>query len=169
MNAKLIIRMKLVLLLVFASLFQANAASYDQSLTISKENVSIVDVFKEIKKQTDYNVICDGQIIKTTPAVSINVVNASLEEVMEEVLAENDLTFVIQKNTIIVNRKAPSSNVGTSKLIQELTVTGKVTDKDNLPLIGVSVTEKGTKNVTVTDINGNFNLTVAGDASVLTF
>ena len=42
-----------------------------------------------------------------------------------------------------------------------LTVTGTVTDAEtNDPLIGVSITEKGTANGTVTDVNGNFSLKV---------
>jgi TonB-linked SusC/RagA family outer membrane protein len=36
--------------------------------------------------------------------------------------------------------------------------TGTVTQRDGEPIIGASVTVKGTKNVTVTDVNGNFSL-----------
>lgn len=48
---------------------------------------------------------------------------------------------------------------------QERKVSGSVFDADNNdPLIGVSVVEKGTTNGTVTDIDGNFSLTVADNA-----
>lgn len=39
-------------------------------------------------------------------------------------------------------------------------VKGKVIDNQNEPMIGVSVLEKGTTNGTITDINGNYNLSV---------
>src|SRR6187549_3781008 len=44
------------------------------------------------------------------------------------------------------------------------TITGKLTSADDgSPLPGANVIEKGTTNGTVSDTNGNFNLTVKGD------
>ncbi|WP_426587311.1 SusC/RagA family TonB-linked outer membrane protein [Mucilaginibacter sp. R-33] len=48
-------------------------------------------------------------------------------------------------------------------------VTGKVTDEKGGPLIGVSVSEKGTKNGVLTDANGNYKLQVSADNAVLLF
>jgi len=52
---------------------------------------------------------------------------------------------------------------------QSLPVAGKVVDSKGNPLPGVSVSEKGTANGIVTDVNGNFKLTVANQSSVLVF
>ena len=49
------------------------------------------------------------------------------------------------------------------------TIAGTVTDEANLPLTGVSVLEKGTKNGTMTDAQGNFNIKVSGPGAVLVF
>ncbi|MDR2119892.1 MAG: TonB-dependent receptor [Tannerella sp.] len=46
-------------------------------------------------------------------------------------------------------------------------VSGKVIDAGGESVIGANVMEKGTGNGTITDVDGNFNLTVQGDASVL--
>ena len=48
----------------------------------------------------------------------------------------------------------------------QIEVTGNVTSEDG-PVPGASVLEKGTTNGTVTDIDGNFRLTVQSDTSVL--
>ncbi|QDH80896.1 TonB-dependent receptor [Echinicola soli] len=48
-------------------------------------------------------------------------------------------------------------------------VTGTVTDESGEPLPGVSILEKGTTNGTVTDLDGNYKITVASDESVLVF
>ena len=50
---------------------------------------------------------------------------------------------------------------------QSLTVTGKVVDASNEPIIGAGVVEKGTDNGTVTDIDGAFRLTVSGKNAVI--
>jgi len=54
-------------------------------------------------------------------------------------------------------------------LAQGIRVSGKVTDAaDGSALIGVTIREKGTNNGTLTDVNGNFSLTVA-PTSTLSF
>jgi Ca-activated chloride channel homolog len=50
-----------------------------------------------------------------------------------------------------------------------LTITGKVTDSKGLSLAGVNVMEKGTSNGVVTDINGNYKITVNDQAKLLVF
>ena len=52
-------------------------------------------------------------------------------------------------------------------LAQGIRVTGKVTDAtDGSALIGVTIQEKGTANGTITDMNGNFSITVAPTATL---
>jgi Ca-activated chloride channel family protein len=48
-------------------------------------------------------------------------------------------------------------------------ITGKVTDDQGTPLAGVSVFVKNTKRGTVTDIKGNYRLTVQPEDKILTF
>ena len=50
---------------------------------------------------------------------------------------------------------------------QSITVDGKVTDEAGKALPGVSINEKGTRNGTVTDSHGNFELNVRSSESIL--
>jgi TonB-linked SusC/RagA family outer membrane protein len=50
-----------------------------------------------------------------------------------------------------------------------LTVTGKVINSDNEPIIGAGVQEKDITNGTVTDLDGNYSITIQGDDAVLVF
>lgn len=53
---------------------------------------------------------------------------------------------------------------------QETTINGTVlSGTDNEPLIGVTVREKGSKNATITDLDGNFNLKVSNARVMLEF
>lgn len=56
-----------------------------------------------------------------------------------------------------------------SVLQSEHTVKGSVLDKNNTPLIGVNVIEKGTSNGTITDFDGNFTLRTSTANPVLVF
>ncbi|MGB5228589.1 MAG: carboxypeptidase-like regulatory domain-containing protein, partial [Eudoraea sp.] len=51
---------------------------------------------------------------------------------------------------------------------QQKTVSGNVTDQDNLPLPGVSIVVVGTTNGAQTDFDGNYTIT-AGEGEVLRF
>jgi Ca-activated chloride channel family protein len=54
--------------------------------------------------------------------------------------------------------------------VQEIRITGTVTSADdNKPLSGVSIIEKGTSNGVVTDIGGKYEISVAGESSILVF
>lgn len=55
------------------------------------------------------------------------------------------------------------------KIDQDVHITGIVQDTNKEPMIGVSVMVKGTTNGTVTDIDGNYSLSVQGSKSVLVF
>ncbi|MGB3799227.1 MAG: TonB-dependent receptor [Lewinella sp.] len=55
------------------------------------------------------------------------------------------------------------------KLAAAQLVSGTVTDGTGQPLIGVSIQEQGTTNGTVTDIDGQYSLTVEDEESVLLF
>ena len=50
---------------------------------------------------------------------------------------------------------------------QNISVTGKVTDSDNLPLPAVSIKVSGSTQGTSTDANGNFTISVPSNASLV--
>ncbi len=52
---------------------------------------------------------------------------------------------------------------------QQKRVSGKVTDPSGVALPGVNILEKGTLNGAISDPGGNFTVTVASEASILTF
>ena len=55
-------------------------------------------------------------------------------------------------------------------LLQGQTVTGTViTSEDGTTLPGVNIVEQGTTNGTITDLEGNYSLTVDGQDAVITF
>lgn len=63
-------------------------------------------------------------------------------------------------------RGANEASVQVSAQANKITVSGTVVDVNGEPLVGVSVLEKGTSNGTITDIDGNFSLSVS-EGSIL--
>lgn len=61
------------------------------------------------------------------------------------------------------------SLVSFSAFAQERTITGTVTDKDGMGLIGVNILQKGTANGTVTDIDGNYSVQLKEGNDILVY
>lgn len=59
--------------------------------------------------------------------------------------------------------------IGASTLLAQVRITGTVTDAGGGSLIGVNVIEQGTANGTITDLDGNFVLSVSSSNSSLVF
>ncbi|MFY0255551.1 SusC/RagA family TonB-linked outer membrane protein [Chitinophaga sp. 30R24] len=66
---------------------------------------------------------------------------------------------------------AGNTGMDSVKLVQQqsITVSGKVTDTDGKPLIGVNVSVKGTQIVTVTNVDGKYSINVPNTNVVLSF
>lgn len=50
---------------------------------------------------------------------------------------------------------------------QKTVVKGNILDKDNLPIIGANILEKGTSNGTISDVDGNFTLSITNPKAIL--
>ena len=59
-----------------------------------------------------------------------------------------------------------SSSKEASLQQEKISISGRVVDEDGIPVIGANVLEKGISNGTVTDIDGNFSLTVRLNATI---
>ncbi|WP_185154480.1 TonB-dependent receptor [Fulvivirga sp. M361] len=149
--------MKITLVLLTLVLVEASAGSlYSQEtrLDLSIENQSFRKIIREIRKQSEFNFVYQSKIFENIPAFSINVKQASVEEVLDKLIISYGLEYEIEDRTIVIRKaKIPA------KVKQE--ITGQVREKDTgAPIVGASVLIKGTTLGTTTDANGSFILDV---------
>jgi len=161
--------MKLVIVLLFAIIFQAQADA--QSVSLSYKNVSIEKVFRDIKKQTGYNILCDVQLLDKLGHVDLDVKDKSIETVLDELLSPKELTYSIEDKTIVISESELKKTKTIIQQPERINITGKVTDAfDNVSLPGVSIVIAGTTRGTTTDIDGVYELLVnEGDSVVFSF
>lgn len=167
--------MKMIIALVLFSVLHIEAHTFAQTLTISKSNVHVTEVFREIKKQTGNNIICSSDILDTTPLVDLEVKNVLLAEVLEIVLSPYGLTYKKENNNIAILRKViPFNRQDVSTVLHEKNtslqsvIRGTVTTLGGEPVAGASVSVKGKTVATATDDNGNFEI-VANVGETLIF
>jgi len=164
---KIVMQLNLILFFICLAFMQVTAESYAQKITLDKRNVPLEKVFQFVEKQTDYVFAYNTKEVKNT-SIDINVKNSSIEEFMESCLEGLPFNFRIVKNNILVRKKGLEIETTDLSIVQQRQVRGQVTDEQGEPLVGVSVKIKGTTVGTVTDVNGQYTISVPeGSASLV--
>src|SRR5690606_29023140 len=96
LKKQVLMRIQFTLTIIIFFVMQVGANSVAQHVvTLEREGISLKDVFKEIKKQTDLTVFYSAKRLNDSRKVNTNFKNASLEAVLHECLKGLPLTYVI--------------------------------------------------------------------------
>lgn len=157
---KLILMAKLIVCFLMFSISGLLANTYSQSkkLTLNIEEASILDVFNEIEKQSEFGFFFKTDQLDLNKKYEVSVYNVTIDKVLAQVIDQEQYKVdIVDRNIVISKRDTPL----TTELQQQvITITGIVTDDKNIPLPGVNIIEKGTSNGTITDLNGSFTINV---------
>lgn len=155
--------MRITLFLLFACVFQLLAMDTEAQnsiITFSSNSISVGQLIEEIEKQTDYLVVYSNREIDINHQVTIRDKSAKVSSYLKEALAGTGISYKFENDYIILSK----SNSLLNQLQQQEKITGTVTDEKGVPIIGANIMEKGTSNGAITDINGNFTLSVSENA-----
>ena len=156
-SLKFLLVMKLTIVFLTTTFLQISLAGYGQKITLSEKNASIEQIFRQIRSQTGYDILCDADLIKVAQPNAKHVKVGSLLLALVKCLNGQPFTYTIKNNTVIVQRKP---------IILSLTqappgiIKGKVSDNKGITLPAVTVKLEGASTqTTVTDANGNYSFT----------
>lgn len=179
-NLKRVLRIMRISLffLFFGILFSSAANSYSQEFTFNFRSASIKEVCKAIEKNSDFIfVFSDNSEKMLDKKVSVDANSKNITEVLNIVLSNTGLTYkILDKQIVIYESKeaVPSKTVeaatpSTNEVQQPARkqISGKVVDTQGETIIGANIVEAGTTNGTVTDINGNFSLSIGNNSSII--
>lgn len=153
--------MKFTLLFLLLGVIQGYGKAYSQNdiLSLNLHNVHLSRALSIIEKRSDYRFLYNNAEVKTTRKVSVNATDKPVSDILDQLLAETNLSYnILQHNLVVISP--------TSQVLQLRPISGTVTDSAGRPLIGVTIKVKGTTMGTVTDAQGNFQLQVP-DTAVL--
>ena len=160
--SKTVLIMKLTMALLLVACMQATAGGFAQKVSFSAKDVSIEKVFTAIKQQTGYLFVIDEKLAEKLQTVSINVQNASVDEVVKACLANQPkLSYRMVGKTIVLQEVPDWAPQLAYSPPPAADVYGLVVDaKTGDPLTGATVTWKGSKRSVSTDVQGRFKITV---------
>ncbi|MCG6189532.1 TonB-dependent receptor [Maribellus maritimus] len=153
--------MKITCLFLMIALVQVSASTYSQSarLTFKLKDVMLSEVFDQIEKDTEFRFFYESGDVDLSRKVTINADDSKIEEILNGVFNDLDISYEIFDRYIIVKKKGNQSNFEKNVvLLQQKAVSGKVTDASGAPVPGVTVVVSGTSNGTVTGADGQYSL-----------
>ncbi|MEO0331081.1 MAG: SusC/RagA family TonB-linked outer membrane protein, partial [Bacteroidota bacterium] len=176
------------------STYQFSAANYVNVLPEQSQDQTLTSVLKTLEQEYDVQFYFDPSVLEGK-TVKLQKNNQGLEAKLNKVLKPhqlvykklNEVSYVIRKGDdqpVIpkLEKRIPTKseslpNINRGELgkvyraeVVEQTISGKVTDlSTNEPLPGVNILAKETTTGTVTDVDGNYRLTVADEVTTLVF
>ncbi len=175
-NSKIWKIMRLSVLILSLSLFQLWADSgYAQQtkLSMNLNNARVVDVLDEIENQSDYYFLFNQKLVDVDRKVDLDTKETSIDNVLVDLFAGTDVRHQVSDHLIILTTEKqdvagvdelPAAGLNPA----DIEVTGRVIDENGEGLPTASVSVRGTNIGVVTDLEGNYRITV-DESAVLIF
>lgn len=135
-------------------------------LNITVKDAPLSEVFQQIKQQTQLSVVYNVSDVNPSRKVSFFVKNEGVIKTLDLLFKNTGITYTVIGRHIVLSVVQKSLKKDKSSLV---TVQGKVTDEEGIPLLGVSILIKGTYSGVITDELGNYVLNLPTDKNELVF
>lgn len=136
-------------LMFFLSVHMLAVQAQNTRISMKLENASVAQVMKEIERQTRYLFVNKG--VDTQKRISIDVSQKSIQEVLNQLFSDTEISYRIHDSHIILTRKDAE---------QPVTVTGRVHDTAGKAISGAAVIVQGTTQGVSSNTDGTFSLQV---------
>ncbi len=150
------LRLSYILLFLILALLPLVSYSQEKKVTINMENANIVEVLKEIQKQTGLNYLLNHEEIPEGIKVTVKATNENVDVVLKQCFKNTNLSYKIVNDVIIIT---PKEQVQKSSFTQ--VIRGKIVDAESqTPLAFATIAIITTNPLlgTVTDEEGDFRI-----------
>ncbi|MEH0157704.1 SusC/RagA family TonB-linked outer membrane protein [Limibacter armeniacum] len=147
--------MRLYITLAICLLLTLNATVYSQSkrVNLSLRDVSLYELSEEIRKQTGYSFFVNEDKVKDLDHFSIDKTDASVKEVLDEVLLSTNMTYSMVDDVIVIKEEPKK------RRSESIKVQGVVSDSETGELLpGVNIRVKNSRLGSITNLDGEFSI-----------
>lgn len=151
-----------LILIAIVQVFASKSFSQSTNLNLELKNTTVENVLLKIEEQSNFAFLYNKDLIDVQRKVDVQFKAANIEEVLRSIFSGTGVNYRIINKQIVL-----SPEYGQQQ--KNITVSGKVVDATKMALPGVAVIVKGTANGTVTDMDGQFELSNVPTDAVLVF
>ncbi|WP_099293211.1 SusC/RagA family TonB-linked outer membrane protein [Butyricimonas sp. Marseille-P3923] len=130
----------------------------ERGIDFKADSIPAEMVINQLKDLTHYRFLYNHEEIRQLPAKKINLKNVTIKQILDVFLEGSKLAYTIEDNVIIISPKLKNSQAKTTNEKKKITLSGRITDSENIALPGATVVVKGQNLGVATDIDGNFTL-----------
>lgn len=162
---RLIIRKTLLMFLLLSlsnvlTGFQLSAQEQNKKFSVKADNVTLKEAIEVVRKQGNYSFLIRNNDIDLNKKVSVNVDKGTINDVMAQLLTGTGISYEVNGNRVVIFHAAvPEKEQGKAFVLK-----GKVTDPSGEGVIGANVKVLNSTEGTITDMDGNFSLSVTPNA-----
>ena len=109
--------LRLTGLLLCGFFLNANAEVNPETVTASVKNVSVLEVFDIIRKQTHYSIFYDKEMLQGSKPVSVSVKDTPLADFLSLVSKDQPFTFYIEQQTIFIKKKVVATSIAATATV----------------------------------------------------
>ena len=160
-STRIVLVMKVTCFFLLSACLQVSAEGFGQSITLHLKDAPLAKVFREISRQTGYQVFSNDRLLKHAGTVTADFENVSMKSALDACFGNLSLTYVIVGKTVVVKQQAALPEF--SPVAVPIQITGVITDEKGNPLPGASIRVKGKNKAVAADSHGAFVLTAQPD------
>jgi TonB-linked SusC/RagA family outer membrane protein len=158
---KVILLMKLTIAFILMTTLNVSANVFSQTrITLKLQSAELKMALKQIEKKSSYRFLYNDDVVSSNRKVDINANNTLVTEVLDKMFSEGELGYrVLNNNLVVITSKNAEVN--------DIRVSGRVTNSDGSPVPGVSVKVKGSSAGTSTGSDGSYSISVPDGATLV--
>ncbi|SDS46710.1 TonB-linked outer membrane protein, SusC/RagA family [Mucilaginibacter mallensis] len=174
---------QIVIILIFTGMSYATTskgqAVLQQRFDVNIHSTSLGTALKQLEKEASLKFVYPKSLVAGEEDVAIDAKQQTLGEILTAILQPRGIAFAYIGDRIVLSKinqpvneteqKTPQTDATVPADNNTKTVTGKVTDEENMPLPGVTVKIKGTSLGTQTNIKGEYSLSTPDAGATLIF
>ena len=141
---------------------------YGQNISVNFPNITVERALEILRNQEGYSFSVKTNDVNLRQKVNADLQNQPIEKVLETIFQNQPVSFEIEGKMVRIIKAPEKDSKQTGSTAESKKISGRVTDKQGEPLIGVSIIAKGANKGTITNIDGYYSLTVP-DKSVIQF
>ena len=141
---------------------------YGQNISVNFPNITVERALEILRNQEGYSFSVKTNDVNLRQKVNADLQNQPIEKVLETIFQNQPVSFEIEGKMVRIIKAPEKDSKQTGSTAESKKISGRVTDKQGDPLIGVSIIAKGANKGTITNIDGYYSLTVP-DKSVIQF
>jgi TonB-linked SusC/RagA family outer membrane protein len=153
--------MKLTFAFILMACLHVSAGGYSQGrISVDFQSVQLKRALSVIEKKSGFRFLYSENLVTAAPRVTLSMSNAEVTEVLNRIFERSGLAYQLMANNLVVLK-----TMGVE--LADIRITGKVLSSTGEPVIGASVSIKGSSTGVATDAAGNFAITAPENATLV--